>query len=151
MTTRAKPRPSTIAMAVLGVIALLLYGWFVAVNSATVYGDAVVGQAIEALMAVALLWLVLLVLVTIDRVLGGPSWPRRAGYLVISLSAVAMTFATDYPNNALCQAGVLATPFVVGLYVLAGRMQPSVAARVQVAILLLLAAFSAYAINLFVS
>ncbi|HSQ96654.1 MAG TPA: hypothetical protein VLM18_11240 [Croceibacterium sp.] len=151
MTVRTKPRPNTIAMAVLGVVALLLYGWFLSVNYATVYGDAVTGQAIEALMAMALLWLVLLALVAIDRVLGGPSWPRRAGYLVIPLSAVAMTFATDYPNNALCQAGILATPFVVGLYVLAGRMQPSLAARVQVAILLLLAAFSAYAIELFVS
>lgn len=151
MGERAKLRPGTIAMAVLGVIALLLYGWFFAANSATAYGDAVVGQAIETLLAVALLWLVLLVLVVIDRVLGGPSWPRRAGYLVIPLSAVAMTFATDYPNNALCQAGILATPFVVGLYVLAGRMPARSAARVQTAILVLLAAFSAYAIELFVS
>jgi len=149
MTTTAKPRAGIIAMAAFGLAALLLYGWFVSVNFATVYGDAGVGKAIEALMAVALLWVVLLVLVTIDRVLGGPSWPRRAGYLVIPVSAVAMTFATDYPSNALCQAGMLATPLVVGLYVLAGRLQPRQAAQAQTALLLLLAAFSAYAINLF--
>ena len=136
-------------MAALGGIALLLYGWFVAANSATAYGDAVVGQAIEALMAVSLLWIVLLVLVTIDRALGGPSWPRRAGFVVIPVSAVAMTFATDYPHDPLCRAGVFGLPFVIGFYVLAGRLPLRQAARAQTAILLLLAAFSAYAIDLF--
>jgi hypothetical protein len=137
-------------MAALGGVAVLLYCWFLAANSATVYGDAVVGQAIETLMAVSLLWLVLLVLVTIDRAVGGPSWPRRAGFGVIPVAAVAMTFATDYPHDLLCQAGVFGLPLVIGLYVLAGRLPPRQAARAQAAILLLLAAFSAYAINLFI-
>jgi hypothetical protein len=40
-------------------------------------------------------------------------------------------------------------PLVVGVYVLAGRLRAQSAARAQVAVLLLLAAFSAYAIRLF--
>lgn len=138
-------------MAVLGAVALLFYGWFVAVSSETAYGDAVVGQAIEALMALGLLWIALLLLIAFDRGVGGPSWPRRIGFVVIPVAGVATTFATDYPHDLVCQAGILATPFVIGLYVLAGRLPRPQAGRAQAAVLLPLAAFSAYAIELFVS
>jgi hypothetical protein len=149
MPARTKPRPATIALAIAGVIALLLYAWFLSANFATAYGDAVVGQAIETLMALALLWFALMVLLIMDRAIGGPSWPRRAGSLVIPVTAIASIFATDYPHDALCQLGVVGVPLMVGVYVLAGRIQPPLAARAQAAILLLFAAFSAYAIDLF--
>jgi ABC-type multidrug transport system fused ATPase/permease subunit len=57
-------RPGITAMVAGGVAALLLYGWFLTVYLAPNLGpgDAVVGQAIEALMAVSLFWLVLFVL-----------------------------------------------------------------------------------------
>jgi hypothetical protein len=149
METRKRPRQSTIALFVIGGLGLLLYAWFLSTYFATAYGDAVVGQAIEALMALFLLWLVLVLLLTIDRVIGGPSWPRRAGFLVIPVTAIATTFATDYPSDKLCQLGVVGVPLVMGVYVLAGRLPAQSAARAQTAILLLFAAFSAYAIRLF--
>lgn len=45
----------------------------------------------------------------------------------------------------------LTMPFLVGLYVLAGRLRAPQARRAQAAILLVLAMFSAYAIELFAS
>jgi hypothetical protein len=149
MNVTTKSRPSSIALGILGAVAVLLYTWFLSSYLATAYGDAVVGQAIESLMALALLWLVLVVLITMDRVIGGPSWARRAGFVVIPVTAVASTFATDYPSDKLCQLGVVGVPLVIAIYVLAGRMQTRLAARAQAAVLLLLAAFSAYAIRLF--
>ena len=149
MNVTTKSRPSSIALGILGAVAVLLYTWFLSSYLATAYGDAVVGQAIESLMALALLWLVLVVLITMDRVIGGPSWARRAGFVVIPVTAVASTFATDYPSDKLCQAGVVALPLLIGVYVLAGRLRAQSAAWTQAAILVLFAAFSAYAINLF--
>ena len=151
MDKRTRPGPGIIAMAIVGVAALLLYAWFLSAYFATAYGDAAVGQAIEALLALALLWLALLVLAALDRAVGGPSWARMAGFLVLPLTAIATVFATDYPNDPLCEAGVVGAPLLVGAYVLAGRMRPASAVRVQAAILLLFAAFSAYAIDLFIS
>jgi hypothetical protein len=149
MGESTKPRAGTIAMAAFGVVALLLYGWFLSVNAMSVSGDAVVGQAIEALTALGLLWLVLLVLMGFDRGIGGPSWPRRAGWLVAPVTAIATVFATDYPHNPLCQWGIILAPLLIGLYMLAGRLPARQAGRAQAVILLPMAAFSAYSINLF--
>jgi len=146
-----KLHAGTIAMAAFGALALLLYGWFASVNATSVSGDAVVGQAIAALTALGLLWLALLVLMGFDRALGGPSWPRRAGFVVAPATAVATVLATDYPGNPLCRWGVVLAPLLIGAYLLAGRLPPRQAGRAQTAVLLPLAAFSVYAIELFAS
>jgi len=148
---RARLSPGTIAMAAFGVVAALLFAWFLAVNSETVYGDAGVGQAIEALTAAGLLWLVLLVLLVFDRALGGPSWARRAGFVLVPVGGIAAFFATDYPGNRLCRLTIVAIPLLIGAYILAGRMKPLQAGRVQAAILLPVAALSWYCIALFAS
>src|SRR4051812_32560946 len=70
MEQSKRPSAGIITLVVGGVIALLLLGWFVAVDSRSISGDAVVGQAFEALTALGLLWLVLFVLVIVDRLLG---------------------------------------------------------------------------------
>jgi hypothetical protein len=144
-------RPGMTAMVAGGVASLLLYGWFLTVYLAPNLGpgDAVVGQAIEALMAVSLFWLVLFVLLAMDRVFGGPSWTRRAGFVLIPVCAIAMTFATDYPSDRICQAGVLAMPVLALAYVLLGRLPERQAARAQAAALLPMVALSAYAIRRF--
>src|SRR4051794_37806570 len=105
MEKRARPGPGTIVMAAGGAAALLLYAWFLSVDLASLVGpgDAVVGQGFEALTALALLWGLLLVLVALDRGLGGPSWTRRAGFLLMPVAGIATAFATDYPSNRLCQ------------------------------------------------
>jgi hypothetical protein len=152
MEKRARLAPGTIAMAVGGVAAALLYGWFLSVYLVPMLpGDAAFGQAVEALTAVALLWLVLVVLVVMDRAFGGPSWTRRAGFVLIPVAAVAMTFGTDYPSNMICQAGVVGMPAAVGAYVLLGRLPARQAALAQAAVLVVIAAWSAYAIRLFLS
>ena len=145
-----KPRSGTIAMMAVGALALLLYAWFVAVNLPDAAGgEAKMSQAMESLYALALLWFVLLVLVIMDRVMGGPSWTRRAGYAVLFVAVIANTFATDYPHDLLCQIAVLGLPLLAGAYVALGRLPRQTAARAQMAALLPMAALSAYAFNLF--
>jgi hypothetical protein len=137
-------------MAAGGALALLLYGWFLSVGLASALGgEARIAQAYAALAALGLLWLVLFVLVIVDRVLGGPSWSRRAGVLLVPVAAIADVFATDYPSNRLCQIIVLAMPLLAGAYVALGRLPARHAARAQALALLVMAALSFYAIRLF--
>jgi hypothetical protein len=152
MGWRGRMRPATAAMAAAGAAALLLYLWFLSVDLAGVSGpgDSVVGQAFEALTALAWLWGLLLVLIALDRALGGPSWPRRFGYLLVPVAGIATLFATDYPSNRLCQLAVLTLPLLAGAYLLAGRLPRRRAAQAQAAALLPMAALSGYAIRLFV-
>jgi hypothetical protein len=151
MATGARARPGTIVMAVGGLLALLLYGWFLSVGFADVSGDAVVGQAFKAFTALGLLWLVLLALLALDRGLGGASWPRRAGFLLVPVAGVATFLATDYPDDPLARLGTVAMPLLIGAYLAAGRLAPPLAARLQAAILLPLAALCYYSIALFVA
>ena len=151
MEQSKRPSAGIITLAVGGVLALLLLGWFVAIDSRSISGDAVVGQAFEALTALGLLWLVLFGLVIVDRVLGGPSWTRRLGFLVVPVAAIASVFATDYPSNRLCQIMVLVMPLLIAAYVGLGRLPKPRTPIAQAAVLVLVAALSAYAINLFVS
>ncbi|HEY7805604.1 MAG TPA: hypothetical protein VIC34_00255 [Croceibacterium sp.] len=151
MGTRTRPGAGTILMAAGGALAALLFAWFLSVYLTHVSGDAVVGQAFEALTALGFLWVVLLVLLALDRGLGGPSWPRRAGFLLVPVAGVATFFATDYPDDRLSRAGVIAMPLLIGAYLAAGRLEPRLAARVQAAILLPLAALCWYSIALFVT
>jgi hypothetical protein len=151
MAMSARPRGGTIVMAVLGAAALLLYLWFLSLDYASISGpgDSVVGQAYATLAALAWLWGLLIVLVAADRLLGGPSWPRRAGFLLVPLAGVATLFATDYPGNRLCQLDVMALPLLIGAYLLLGRLAPRHAAWAQAAALAGVAALSAYPIVLF--
>jgi hypothetical protein len=153
MEKSARLRPGTWLMAAAGAAALLLYLWFLSVDLASIVGpgDAVVGQAYEALTALALLWLLLLVLIAVDRGLGGPSWTRRAGFLLLPSAAIATVFATDYPRDRLCQLAVLALPLLAGVYAALGRLPARQATWVQAATLLPIAALSAYAIERFIS
>ena len=135
-----------------GAAALLLYLWFLSADLPdAIGGEARIAQAYSALAALALLWLVLLALVVADRAFGGPSWTRRAGYLLIPVAGIATLFATDYPSNPICQLMVLVMPLLVGAYVGFGRLPAQTAARMQAVMLLLMAALSAYAIILFAS
>jgi hypothetical protein len=138
-------------MAAGGLLAALLFAWFLSVDLTHVSGDAVVGQAFEAFTALGFLWVVLLALMLLDRGLGGASWPRRAGFLLVPLAGVAAFFATDYPDDRLSRAGVVAMPLLIGAYLAAGRLAPRQAARVQAALLLPLAGLSYYSIALFAS
>ena len=152
MENGAKPGPGTIALAIFGALAALLYGWFLSVDLASdVSGDAVVGQAFKALTALGLFWIAVLVLLALDRVVGGPSWPRRAGFVLVPLAGIATTFATDYPRDRLCQLGIVGMPMLIGAYLLAGRLPTRRSSQAQAAILLPMAAFSAYSIQLFAS
>jgi hypothetical protein len=152
MENSARLRTGTIVMAALGAAALLLYGWFLSVDLASVVGpgDAMVAQAYEALTALLLLWVVLLLLVVIDRAMGGPSWTRRAGFLLVPLAGIATFFATDYPGDRLCQIAVLALPPLVGAYVLLGPLPTRAGGRAQALVLVPMAALSAYVIRLFI-
>ena len=152
MTESNRP-VGAIAMGVGGIVALLCYFWFLSVDLAAISGpgDSVVGQAFEALTALGFLWILLLLLLAFDRGLGGPSWSRRAGFLLVPIAAVATLFATDYPSDRLCQAGVIGLPLLVGLYLLLGRLPRRQAAMAQAAILLPIVALSAYAIVRFCS
>lgn len=153
METRAKPRPGTIVMAAGAGAAFLLYSWFLSLDLAAIAGpgDSVVAQAYATLTALALLWALLLALVAADRVLGGASWPRRAGFLLVPAAGIATLLATDYPSDRLCQLDILALPLLVGAYLLLGRLPPRRAAVTQSAALLAMAALSAYPIMRFVS
>lgn len=146
-------RPGTVALAAFGALALLLYGWFLSADLASnVTGDAVVGKAFEALTALGLFWIVVLALLAVDRGIGGPSWPRRAGFLLVPLAGIATTFATDYPDDQLCRIGIFGMPVLIGGYLLGGRLRARWArwARpAQAAMLLPMAAFSVYAVMLF--
>jgi hypothetical protein len=145
-------RPAAVAMLGVGAAAVLLYGWFASVYVAQALpGDAAFGQAMEALTALLLLWIALVVLLVIDRAAGGASWTRRIGYLVVPVAAIANTFATDYPSDRLCQAAVLGIPLLTGAYVLLGRLPKRQAAIAQGAALAAMAALSAYAIDRFLS
>lgn len=147
----ARPGPGTILMAALGAAALLLYLWFLSLDFASISGpgDSVVGQAYATLAALAWLWVLLLALVAMDRVLGGPSWPRRAGFLLVPIAGIATLFATDYPGNRLCQLDVMALPLLIGVYLLLGRLPARHAAWAQAATLLGIAGLSVYPIMLF--
>lgn len=140
-------------MAAGGGAALLLFLWFLSADFPGLVGagDAVVAQAYEALTALASLWLVLLALVVADRALGGPSWPRRAGFLLVPLAGVATLFATDYPGRLLCRLSLVALPLLVGAYLLLGRLPALQAARAQAAVLLAMAALSAWLFRLFLA
>jgi hypothetical protein len=153
MAMSARPRGGTILMAVLGAAALLLYLWFVSLDFASLSspGDGVVGQAYAIFAVLALLWGMLLVLVVMDRMLGGPSWPRRAGFLQVPVAGIATLFATDYPGNRLCQLDIMALPLLIGAYLLLGRLPPRHAAWAQAAALLGVAALSVYPIVRFAS
>ena len=152
MEKATRLRPATIAMGAVGAAALLLYGWFLSVNLPDVEGgEAKYGQAMEVLTALMLLWLVLFVLVIMDRAMGGASWTRRVGYFVVPVAAIAQTFATDYPHDVVCEVAVLGMPLLTGAYVLVGRLPARQAARAQAVALLVMAGVSAYAINLFLS
>jgi len=153
MGLRGKIRPGVAAMAAGGAVALLLYLWFLSVDLATLVGpgDSVVGQAFEALTALAWLWAALLGLVAIDRILGGPSWPRRAGFLLVPAAGIATLFATDYPGRWLCRLSLVALPLLVGLYLALGRLPPRRAAFAQTAALLPMAALSVWLAKLFLS
>lgn len=146
-------RPGTMLMAAGGAAGLLLYLWFLSLDLAGIEGpgDSVVGQAYATLAALAWLWGLLLALVAADRALGGPSWARRAGFLLVPLAGIATLFATDYPGDRLCRLAVLALPLLVGAYLLLGRLPPRRAGWAQAAALLALAALSAYPIARFVS
>src|SRR4051812_49690090 len=102
-------------MAAGGAAALLLFGWFLSVDLASIVGpgDAVVGQAYEALTALALLWCVLLVLVALDRGLGGASWPRRAGFLLVPVAGVAPPLSPRFSRPPLCPPSPPAFPLLV--------------------------------------
>lgn len=153
MAMSARPRGGTILMAVLGAAALLLYLWFVSLDFAGISGpgDSVVGQAYATLAVLAWLWGMLLVLVAMDRLLGGPSWPRRAGFLLVPVAGIATLFATDYPGNRLCQLDVMALPLLIGAYLMAGRLPPRWAVWAQAAMLLGIGALSIYPIVRFAS
>src|SRR5579862_4692298 len=136
--TEAKRPAGVIAMAVFGTAALLFYLWFVSANFAPNNGpgDSVVGQAFETLTALLLLWIALFVLLAFDRGLGGASWSRRVGFLLVPIAAVATALATDAPNDRLSQAGVIGLPLLVGLYLLLGRLPRRHASLAQAATLL---------------
>jgi len=153
MEKSAKPRPATIVMAALGAAALLLYLRFLSLDLAGIAGpgDSVVGQAYATLAALAWLWGLLLALLALDRALGGPSWPRRAGFLLVPLAGIATVFATDYPGDRLCRLAVLALPLLTGAYLLLGRLPPRRAGLAQAATLLAIAALSVHPILRFVS
>jgi len=153
MEKKAKLRPATIVMAAGGVAALLLYLRFLSLDFASIEGpgDSVVGQAYATLAALAWLWGLLLALVAADRGLGGPSWARRAGFLLVPLAGIATLFATDYPGDRLCQLAVLALPALTGAYLLLGRLPPRRVAWAQAAALLAIAALSAYPVVRFAS
>lgn len=153
MEKRARSRTGTIVMAALGAAALLAYLRFLALDYAGIEGpgDSVVGQAYATLAVLALLWGLLLVLVVADRVQGGPSWARRAGFLLVPVAGIATLFATDYPGNRLCQMDVMALPLLIGAYLLLGRLPARHAGWAQAAALLGIAALSVYPIALFTS
>jgi hypothetical protein len=140
-------------MAAGGAAALLLYLWFLSLDYAAIAGpgDSVVAQAYATLTALALLWALLLVLLVMDRALGGASWARRAGFLLVPAAGVATVFASDYPGNRLCQIAVAALPLLAGAYLLLGRLPERRAAWAQAAAMAPMAGLSAYAIMLFAS
>jgi len=150
MGNGARPRGGTIAMAVCGALALLLWLWFLSLNFASVSGDAVVAQGLATLYALLFLWIAVIVLVGLDRGLGGPSWPRRAGFWVVPLALFGTVGATDYPNDRLCQFAVLALPLMAVAHPLLGRLPGRLAGWAQTAVLLPMAALSIYAIVKFV-
>jgi len=151
MEKSARLRPGTIVTMAGEAAALLFYLWFLSADLPdAIGGEARMAQAYSALAALALLWLVLLALVVADRAFGGPSWTRRAGFVLIPLAGIATLFATDYPSNWICQLMVLVMPLLVGAYVGLGRLPPRRAGTAQSAVLVPIAALSAYAIQLFV-
>ena len=151
MGNGAKPRGGMIGMAAGGAVALLLWLWFLSLNFASVSGDAVVAQGIATLYALLFLWIAVIVLVCMDRAIGGPSWPRRAGFWVVPLALLGTVAATDYPNDALCQFAVLALPLMAVAHPLLGRLPAKLVGWAQTAVLLPMAAVSAYTIVKFVS
>jgi hypothetical protein len=152
-----KPGAGTIVMAAGGGVALLLYLWFLSLDFAALEGpgDSAVGNAFATLTALAALWGLLLLLVAIDRGLGGPSWIRRAAFVLVPVAGIGTLFATDYPGNKLCQLSVLALPLLVGAYLLLGRLPRRGASRhaggAQAILLLTMGAISAYPIEKFIS
>lgn len=151
MGTDTRPGSGTIAMAAGGAAAVLLYLWFLSLDYAAIAGpgDSVVAQAYATLTALALLWALLLVLLVMDRALGGPSWTRRAGFLLVPAAGIATVCATDYPGNRLCQIAVAALPLLTGAYLALGRLPARRAAWAQAAVLVPMAGLSAYVIELF--
>jgi hypothetical protein len=148
---RARPRAATIVFIAGCLAALLLWLWALSLDAMSVSGDAVVGQAFAELLALALLWGTLLVLVVFDRALGGASWPRRAGFVLVPLAAVGAVCASDYPGDPVCRIALAGLPLLALAFLVLGRLPTPWAARAQAAALLPIAALSAYAIVRFAS
>lgn len=157
MDQKPKARAGTILMAIAGLAVLLLYLIFLAQGFATLEGpgDSAVGNAYATLAALAALWGLLLVLMVADQMLAtGPAWRTRPAILLIPLAGVATLFATDYPNDRLCQLAVAALPLIAGAYLLLGWLSSrgaAAAGKAQAVTLLLMAALSVYPIERFVS
>jgi hypothetical protein len=150
-----KPRAGTIVMAVAGLAFLLLYIAFIAQDFAAHDGpgDSVVGDAVLTLGTLAALWILLLALLVADQIRKGPAW-RRAAILLVPIAGIATLFATDYPNNALCELSLVALTLIVGAYLLLGWLPDRArgpAGKAQAVMLLLMAALSVYPIDIFVS
>lgn len=156
MEREAKPRGSTIVMALAAAAVMLLYLTFLAQDFATLEGpgDSAVGNAYATLAALAALWGLLLVLLVVDQIRAtGPAWRTRPAILLVPIAGIATVFATDYPNDRLCIWAVAALPLIVGAYLLLGWLprKTALAGGAQAFMLLLMAALSIYPIERFVS
>lgn len=150
MGNGARPRGGIVGMALAGAVALLLWLWFLSFASASVSGDAVVGNAFATLYALLFLWIAAIALVVMDRVRGGPSWPRRAGFWVVPLALLGTVGASDYPNDPLCQFAFLGLPLMAVAHPLLGLLPARGAGWAQSAVLVPMAGLSVYAIVRFV-
>ena len=147
-----------IVWALLGLAALLFYGVFVSLVVAVPEGggESRMSNAFAAIGAWAALWACLLILLAIDHVHAErSSWTSWVAVLLVPLAGLAVLFATDYPGNGLCTLSLVALPLAIGVYLLIGAL-PRLRASAHVTaakavVLLLIAAFSAYPIDKFIS
>jgi hypothetical protein len=155
MEGRPRLTGGTIAMALAVVAFLLLYLIFLTQDFATLQGpgDSAVGNAYATLAALAAMWGLLLVLLVVDQIRAKGWWTRLAIPLV-PIAAIATVFATDYPSNRLCIWTIVALPLIVAAYLMLGWLPQRAAApagKARAVMLLLMAALSIYAIEIFVS
>jgi hypothetical protein len=155
MERMPKLRAGTVAMAAAAAAALLLHAAFLAQVFAPHdgVGDDI-GPALLGLATLAALWALLLVLLAVDQMRPGPAW-RRAALLLVPVAGIATTFATDCPNDSLCIASLVALAPIVLAYLLIGGL-PGLRAKAaadgaRAVLLLLMAAFSAYPVEKFLS
>ncbi len=123
MEQRPKSRAGTIAVAVAGLVFLLLYLAFVARGLAPHQGpgDRVVGDAFATLAALAALWALLLTLIMVDQIRAkGPAWGTRPAILLVPIAAIATFCATDYPGQRLCVLSLGALPLIVASFLVLG-------------------------------